>query len=134
MDHTVQNMVGDIEQSLFHHGLLKTLFQYELNRIGRSWDEFLNVNSFGLTRYWPTLRPKTRRKRKHFPQTKANSKSKDVETSKLRMLVEDNLKHTVETLPVKFENPMVSALYEYPHTVSLDAKWANTGLIQNCLH
>ena len=67
MAHTIQNMVGDIEQSLFHHGLLKILFQYQLNRIGRSWDEFLNANSFGLTQYWPTLHPKTRRKRKHFP-------------------------------------------------------------------
>ena len=28
MAHTVQNIVVDIEQSLFHHGLLKILFQY----------------------------------------------------------------------------------------------------------
>ena len=90
MAHTIQNMVGDIEQSLFHHGLLKILFHYQLNRIGRSWDEFLNENSFVLTQYWPTLRPKTRRKHKHFPQTKANLESKDVETSKLGMPTEDN--------------------------------------------
>ena len=28
MAHTIQTIVGDIEQSLFHHGLLKILFQY----------------------------------------------------------------------------------------------------------
>ena len=49
MAHTIQNIVGDIEQSLFHHDLLRILFQYQLNRIGRSWDEFLSTNSFGLT-------------------------------------------------------------------------------------
>ena len=38
------------------------------------------------------------------------------------MPTKDNLKHTVETLPVKFETPVVSAMYEYPHIVSLDAR------------
>ena len=38
------------------------------------------------------------------------------------MPTEDNLKHTIENLPVKFETPVASALYEDPHTVSLDAR------------
>ena len=49
MAHIVQTIIGDIEQSLFHHGLLKILFQYQLNHLDRSWDEFLNANNFGLT-------------------------------------------------------------------------------------
>ena len=68
MAHTVQTIVGDIEQSLFHHGLLKILFLYQLNRLGISLDEFLNMNDFGLTQYWPTLHPKTHRKHKCFSQ------------------------------------------------------------------
>ena len=51
MAHTVQTTIGDIEQSLFHHGLLKILVQYQLYRLCRSWDEFLNANDFGLTQY-----------------------------------------------------------------------------------
>ena len=84
----------------------------------------MNANNFGLTQYWPTLRPKTRRKHKHFPQIKANSKSKDVETSKLRMSIEDNPGHiaTIETLPLKFETLVVSALYGDLHTVSSNAR------------
>ena len=113
-----------IEQSLFLHGLLKILFQYQLNHLGRSWDEFLSANYFGLTQYWPTLHPKTHRKRKHFPQTKAISKSKDVETSKLRMPIEDSPGHTttIETLTLNFETPVVSALYGDLHTVSPNAR------------
>ena len=38
------------------------------------------------------------------------------------MLIEDNPGHTVETLPLKFETSVVSALYEDPHTVSLNAR------------
>ena len=67
-----------------------------------SWDEFSNANSFGLTQYWPTLHPKTHRKRKCFPQSKSNSKSKDVETSTLGMPTEDDPGHTIETLPLTF--------------------------------
>ena len=82
----------------------------------------MNTNSFGLTQYWPTLRPKTCRKCKHFPQAKANSESKDVETSKLGMPIENNPGHTLGTLPLKFETPVSSALYEDPHIVSLNAR------------
>ena len=49
MVHTVQNTRGDVERSLFHHGLLKILFQHQLSLFGRSWDEFLDENDFGLT-------------------------------------------------------------------------------------
>ena len=68
--------------------------------------------------------PKTSRKRKRFPQTKDNSESKDVETSELRVPIEDNLGHTatIETLPLNLETPVVSDLYEDPHTVSLNAR------------
>ena len=59
---------------------------------------------------------------KRFPQTKANSKSKDVGTSKLGMPIEDDPWHTVETLPLKFETLVILALYEYPHIVSLNAR------------
>ena len=82
----------------------------------------MNGNDFGLTQYWSTLRPKTRIKRKFFPQTKANLESKDVETSKLGMPIEDNSRHIVETLPLKFETLVISALYEHPHIVSLNAR------------
>ena len=84
----------------------------------------MSANSFGLTQYWPTLRPKTCRKSKCFPQIKANSKSKDVETSKLRMPIEDNPRHTatIETLPLKFETSVVSALYGDLHTISSKAR------------
>ena len=63
--------------------------------MGRSWNEFLNANDFGLTQYWPTLHPKTRRKRKGFLQAEAKSESRGVESFELRVPIEDNPRHTV---------------------------------------
>ena len=84
----------------------------------------MNANNFGLTQYWPTLCPKTRRKRKRFPQTKANSESKGVESSELRVPIEDNPRHTsaVESLPLNLETPIVLDLYEDTHTVSSNTR------------
>ena len=104
MAHTIQTIIGDIEQSLFHHGILKILFQYQLNRLGRYWDEFLNANDFGLTQYLPTLHPKTCRKRKGFPQTEVNYESRGVESSELRVPIEDNPRHTVAVESLSFKS------------------------------
>ena len=100
------------------------MFQYQLNSLGRSWDEFLNTNDFGLTQYWPTLHPKNHRKCKRFSQTKSNYESKCVESSELRVPIEDNPRHTiaVESLPLNLETPVVSALYEDPHSISLNER------------
>ena len=45
-----------------------------------------------------------------------------METSKLGMPTEDNPGHTIETLPLKFETPVVSAVYKDLHTVSLNVR------------
>ena len=68
--------------------------------------------------------PKTRRKHKDFLQTEANSDSRGVESSELRVPIEDNLRHTVavESLPLNLETPVVSALYEDIHTISLNER------------
>ena len=64
MAHSVQNVVGNPNISLFHHGLIKILVQHQLSLIGRSWDELLAENKLGSTQYWPNPPPKTHRKRK----------------------------------------------------------------------
>ena len=38
------------------------LVQYQLVIVGKTWDEFLKQNNFGLTQLWPTYSPKTRAK------------------------------------------------------------------------
>ena len=38
---TVQRTIGNQDRSLFHHGLIKMLVQYQLATIGKTWDEFL---------------------------------------------------------------------------------------------
>ena len=40
------------------------LVQYQLVTVGKTWDEFLKENEFGLTQFWPTYLPKTRAKRR----------------------------------------------------------------------
>ena len=61
----MQNTIGDLDRILFHHGLIKIMVQHQLSLVGRSWDELLVANDLGLTQYWPTLRPQTRRKHKY---------------------------------------------------------------------
>ena len=60
----MQNTIGDLDRSLFHHGLIKILVQHQLSLVGRSWDELLIINDLGLTQYWPNLCPRTCRKSK----------------------------------------------------------------------
>ena len=45
----VQCTIGDQNRSLFHHELIKMLVQYQLVTVGKTWDEFLKENDFGLT-------------------------------------------------------------------------------------
>ena len=42
-----QSNVGDKEQSLFHHGIIKILVSYQLGELGDSWESFLACNEFG---------------------------------------------------------------------------------------
>ena len=58
----VQCTIGNQDHSIFHHGLIKMLVQYQLVIVGKTWDEFLKENDFGLTRFWPTYSPNTREK------------------------------------------------------------------------
>ena len=60
----VQRTIGNKDCSLFHHGLIKMLVQYQLVTVGKTWDEFLKENEFGLTQFWPTYLPKTHAKRR----------------------------------------------------------------------
>ena len=84
----------------------------------------MNANDFGLTQYWPTLHPKIHRKHKHFPQTESNYELRGVESFELRVPIEDNPRHTVavESLPLILGTPVVLALYEDPHIISLNER------------
>ena len=64
MAHLVQTTIGNIDISLFHHGLVKIIIQHQLSLNAKSWDEFLIECQLGPTQYWPNPPPKTRRKRK----------------------------------------------------------------------
>ena len=55
----VQRSIGNQDHSIFHHVLIKMLVT-----VGKTWDEFLKDNEFGLTQFWPTYLPKTRAKRR----------------------------------------------------------------------
>ena len=44
----VQRTIGNQGCSLFHHGLIKMLVQYQLVTVGKTWDEFLKENDFGF--------------------------------------------------------------------------------------
>ena len=56
----VQCTIGNQDRSIFHHGLIKMLVPYQLVIVGKTWDEFLKDNEFGLTQFFPTYLPKTR--------------------------------------------------------------------------
>ena len=58
-----RSKVGDKEQSLFHHGLIKILVSYRLGELGDSWESFFACNGFGENEEWPQRRPKTKRRR-----------------------------------------------------------------------
>ena len=60
----VQCTIGNQDCSLFHHGLIKMLVQYQLDTVAKTWDELLKENDFGLTQFFPTYSPKTRAKRR----------------------------------------------------------------------
>ena len=47
----VQRTIGNQDRSLFHDGLIKMLVQYQLVTVGKTWDEFLKENHFGLTNF-----------------------------------------------------------------------------------
>ena len=55
-----QSNVGDKEQILFHHGIIKILVSYQLKELGDSWESFLARDEFGENEEWPQQRPKTR--------------------------------------------------------------------------
>ena len=57
-----QSNVGDKEQSLFHHGIIKILVSYRLGELGDSWESFLTHNEFGENDEWPRQRSKTKRR------------------------------------------------------------------------
>ena len=59
MAYVVPNTVGYKDQILFHNGVLNIMVQYQFSTIGKSWDQFLNENSFIQTMLWPSLIPKT---------------------------------------------------------------------------
>ena len=122
MAHTVHTTIGDVERILFHHGLLKILFQHQLSLFGWSWDEFLDENDFGLTQYWSTLHPKNCRKLKGHLKFGVGSKPRSVESPRLDAHVEDSMEHTIaiEPLPLIFETPVVSASLGELHTVPID--------------
>ena len=63
MSQTVRNF-SNPDSSLFHHGLIKIILQFQLSAKGKSWDEFLVDCQLGPMQYWPNPSPRTRRKRK----------------------------------------------------------------------
>ena len=64
MSSNVQNTIGDQYHIILHHGLVKILVKYQLSFIGKTWDQFLDENGFGQNEVWPSVRPKTRQKRR----------------------------------------------------------------------
>ena len=64
MAHSVQTTIGNLDRSLFHHGLVKIIIQHQLSLNCKSWDEFLIECQLGPTQYWPNPPQKTRRKHK----------------------------------------------------------------------
>ena len=52
------------DRSLFHHGLIKIILQFQLFVNGKSWDSFLTDCQLGPTQYWPNLSPRIRKKLK----------------------------------------------------------------------
>ena len=50
---TYQINVGDKEQILFYHGLIKILVSCWLGELGDTWESFLIHNGFGENEEWP---------------------------------------------------------------------------------
>ena len=61
MDCDYHSNVGDKEQILFHHGIIKIHVSYWLGELGDSWESFLSHNEFGENDEWPQRRSKTNR-------------------------------------------------------------------------
>ena len=57
---TYQSNVGNKNQSLFHHGLIKILVSSRLEELGQTWDSFLVRNGFGDNEEWPKQTPRVR--------------------------------------------------------------------------
>ena len=98
MASSVQNTIGDQDHILFHHGLVKILFKYKLSFIGKTWDQFLDENGFGQNEVWPSVRPKTRQKRRqsHGSETtkvndELNPKDLEIENPTRSIGLEDEL-------------------------------------------
>ena len=63
MSQTVKNF-SNPDRSIFHHGLIKIILQFQLSANEKSWDKFLVDCQLGPTQHWPNPSPRTRRKRK----------------------------------------------------------------------
>ena len=63
MSQTVRNF-SNPDRSLFHHGLIKIILQFQLSANGKSWDSFLVDCQLGPTQRWPNPSPRIRKKRK----------------------------------------------------------------------
>ena len=61
----IQSTIAEHDRSLFHHGLVKILVQYQLSFINVTWDQFLSKNGFGQNEEWPSIQHPTRQKRRH---------------------------------------------------------------------
>ena len=64
-------------RSIFHHGLIKFILQYQLYANGKSWDSFLTDCQLGPTQYWPNPSPRIRKKGKAI-KSEVNNTSKTV--------------------------------------------------------
>ena len=53
MYYVVKKTVGNQDWTLFHHGLIKVLIQFQLSTIDMSWDQFLVENGFVHTEFLP---------------------------------------------------------------------------------
>ena len=98
----VHNTIENQDHNIFHHVLITILVQYQLSLNDENWDQFLSRNNFGQNEIWPTIRPKTRRKRKK-PFVPENSTPEEIGVSNLilvqnsgDMLVEEEC--VIETL------------------------------------
>ena len=63
MSQTVRNF-SNPDRSLFHHGLIKIILQFQLSANGKSWDSFLVDCQLGPTHHWLNPSPRIRKKRK----------------------------------------------------------------------
>ena len=84
----VQSTIAEQDRSLFHHGLVKILVQYQLYFINVTWYQFLSKTSFGQNEEWPSVRPTTQ------PKRRRSSRSKVFEEN-----IEQNLKDSKDDSP-----------------------------------